>query len=450
MTFPKDFTWGAATAAYQIEGAAFEHGRGPCIWDMQCRKPDGIDNKHTGTVATDHYHRYKEDVGYMKQIGLKAYRFSVSWSRILPDGTGKINQEGLDFYDSLVDELLKQGVTPWLTLYHWDLPLALFYKGGWLNRDITDYFAEYTQILTDRLSDRVTHWMTLNEIQCFIAGYRGVNMAPATPLPIAEWLMAGHHALIAHGKAIQTIRAHAKKKPNVGWAPTGTISIPATLSAQDIEAARSNMFATVRKDAWQIGWWLDPVHLGRYPKDGVDLFGSDMPAGWEKDLETIHQPLDFFATNIYTGNRIKQGESGQPLELEKPVGYWDAGLPVVPESLYWGPKFYYDRYKLPIYITENGLSSPDWPSEAGDIPDYQRIDFMKKYLKAFAKAGQDGVPVKGYFHWSLLDNFEWKSGYQKRFGMIYVDYTTQKRTLKRSAEWYKEVIASNGDALFKN
>ncbi len=449
MNFPKDFVWGAATAAYQIEGAAFEDGRKACVWDMLCRKNDGIMHKHNGYMATDHYHRYKEDVSIMAQMGLQAYRFSVAWSRVLPEGVGRINQRGFDFYDALVDELLKHNIEPWLTLYHWDLPLDLFYKGGWLNRETTDHFAEYTSIIVNKLSDRVTHWLTHNEIQCFIAAYTGLNQAPAIPLPTAEMLLAGHNALIAHGKAVQTIRANAKKKPLIGWAPTGTISIPATLSVEDIEAARENMFATTQKGAWQIGWWDDPVHLGQYPEDGIKLFAEDMPIGWEKDLPTIYQPLDFFATNIYTGNYIKKGANGKPFEIEKAIGYPDVGIPVVPESLYWGPKFYYDRYKLPVYITENGLASPDWISEEGDVKDVQRIDFIKKYLKAFAKAGQDGVPIKGYFHWSLLDNFEWRSGYQKRFGMVYVDYATQKRTLKQSAYWYSKVIASNGEEIFK-
>jgi beta-glucosidase len=452
MKFPKGFAWGCATAAYQIEGAAYEDGKGLSIWDMYCRKEGAIQNGHSGDVACDHYHRYKEDVAIMKKIGLNAYRFSISWPRVIPNGTGTVNKKGLDFYDRLVDELLKAGVEPYITLYHWDYPYELQLKGGWLNPDSSDWFADYARVIVDKLSDRVTHWMTLNEPQVFInGGYCTGTVPPAFKLLPAEFLLAAHNTLLAHGKAAQTIRTYSKGKCRIGLAPVGVAYQPMTNTPEDIAAAKKATFSITKKDIWNNTWWMDPIFLGQYPRDGLKLFGGDVPKIKAQDMSTIHQPLDFFGVNIYRGQTIRSGTKGQPEIVKEYEGfpitayYWT----ITPEALYWGPKFFYERYKLPVIMTENGMSNADIISLDGKVHDPQRIDLLNRYLLQFRKASENGVDIRGYFQWSLMDNFEWNSAYRERFGTVYVDYPTQKRILKDSAYWYKEVIASNGDSLDK-
>lgn len=452
MKFPKNFAWGAATAAYQIEGGACEDGKGLSIWDVYCRKEGVIQNGHSGDIACDHYHRYREDVAIMQKIGLNAYRFSISWPRVIPNGTGKVNQRGLDFYDKLVDELLKAGIEPYITFYHWDYPYELQLRGGWLNPDSSDWFAEYTGVIVNKLSDRVTHWMTLNEPQVFInGGYLNAAVPPAFKLQLSEVLIAAHNTLLAHGKAAQTIRNYSKQKCQIGLAPVGVVYMPETNSPGDIETARKAIFAITAKNVWNNTWWMDPIFLGQYPKDGLKLFAGSVPKIKAKDMETIHQPLDFFGVNIYRGETVRAGKNGKPEVVKEYEGfpitayYWT----IKPESLYWGPKFFYERYKLPVIMTENGMSNADVVSLDGKVHDPQRIDFLNRYLLQFRKASEDGVKVAGYFQWSLIDNFEWNSAYRERFGAVYVDYSTQKRTIKDSAYWYKEVIASNGASLGK-
>jgi len=462
MSFPKGFIWGVATASYQIEGAAGEDGKGPSIWDMFCQKEGAIWKGQSGDIACDHYHRYKEDVALMKQIGVGAYRFSISWPRVIPQGTGTINLKGLDFYDKLIDELLAAGITPYVTLFHWDYPYELYCRGGWLSQDSSDWFAEYTKVIVEKFSDRVKHWMTLNEPQVFIGlGHQSGLFPPGYQLRFAEVLTATHNVLLAHGKAVQTIRAHSKTKCQVGLAPVGIVSIPATDSPEDIEAARQTMFSVTSKDetlfsvpsknVWNNTWWLDPIFYGRYPKDGLELFGGDVPLIRDKDMETICQPLDFFGVNIYQGQTVRANKDGQPEIVPKPDGFPITAYdwPITPEALYWGPRYFWERYKLPIIITENGISNADWVALDGKIHDPQRIDFLNRYLLQLQKACEDGVEVSGYFQWSLMDNFEWVSGYKPRFGLVYVDYPTQERIPKDSAYWYKEVIASNGAVLGK-
>jgi beta-glucosidase len=446
--FPATFVWGAATAAYQVEGAVREDGRGESVWDMFCRKPGAVWNAQTGAVACDQYHRYPEDVALMKRIGLTAYRMSISWSRVMPDGTGATNPKGLEFYDRLVDELLKAGITPWVTLFHWDLPLALYRRGGWLNRDIADWFGEYAALLAGRLSDRVTHWMTLNEPQVFVGlGHQEGTHAPGDKLAFSEVLLAGHNTLRAHGKSVLALRARAKGECRIGYAPVGMPAIPAT--EDDVAAAREAMFTVRVKDCWNNTWWMDPVFLGHYPQDGLELFGRDVPEIRAGDLETIRQPLDFFGANIYHGAQVRRGANGSYEKVPLPEGFPITGFdwPVTPEALRWGPRLFFERYGKPIVITENGLSCRDWISRDGRVHDPQRIDFTARYLTELARAIEDKVPVLGYFHWSILDNFEWAEGFKQRFGLVHVDYTTQKRTLKDSALWYSEVIASRGRTL---
>jgi beta-glucosidase len=449
--FPQNFVWGAAAASYQIEGAATEDGKGLSVWDMLCRKEGAIWQGQSGDVACDHYHRYKEDVALMKSIGLQAYRLSISWPRVMPEGIGTVNDKGLAFYDALIDELLGAGITPYVTLFHWDYPYELYCKGGWLNPASPDWFAEYTGVVVDKLSDRVRHWMTLNEPQVFIGlGHKDGVHAPGDKLGWKEVLRIGHNALLAHGKSVQVIRARAKTPPTVGYAPVGSTCIPASDSQADIDAARTAMFSfNGQKTIWSNTLYSDPIFFKQYPAEAFEVFGSDMPQIGAGDMDTIAQPLDFYGVNIYSAATIRAGADGKPELVKEYDGFpmtlfnwW-----VKPDCLYWGPRFLYERYQAPVIITENGLSVMDWMSVDGKVHDPQRIDYLQRHLLAFAKAGADGVDIRGYLTWSIMDNFEWAEGYKHRFGLIYVDYRDQTRTLKDSAHWYREVIESNGEHL---
>ncbi|MBN1515655.1 beta-glucosidase [Candidatus Sumerlaeota bacterium] len=451
MSFPQGFIWGAAASSYQIEGGAREDGKGLSVWDEMCRQPGKVWSGNTGDVAGDHYHRYEEDARLMGEIGLQAYRLSVSWPRVLPDGVGQVNAKGLEFYDKLIDVLLANHVEPWVTLFHWDFPLMLYRQGGWLNRDSADWFGEYAQVLAEKVGDRVTRWMTHNEPQCFIGlGHQSGQHAPGLKLSFADVLLASHHALMAHGKAVQAIRAHSKLTPSIGAAPVGHVKIPASDAPEDIDAARRATFSVAARNCWNNTWFADPMVLGRYPEDGVELFGEDMPAIQSGDMETINQSLDFYGVNIYHDEAVRAGKDGAIENVPWPVGFpltmmdW----PVTPEALYWGPRFLQERYKLPVVITENGMANTDWVHLDGKVHDPQRIDFLTRYMRECHRAMTEGVRVDGYFVWSIMDNFEWAEGYRKRFGLIHIDYATGQRTLKDSAYWYKEVIRSNGDILF--
>lgn len=452
MSFPKDFVWGAASSSYQIEGSAARAGGGLSIWDIFCRQEGNVWNNQSGEIGCDHYNRFREDVAIMRSIGLKAYRLSLSWPRVLPDGTGRVNFAGVDFYDKLIDELLGAGITPYVTLYHWDLPYELHRRGGWMNREIAHWFAEYTTLMVNRLSDRVTHWMTWNEPQCFVGlGYGSGNHAPGFKLDAYERAHIAHNVHLAHGRSVQAIRAATRRPAQVGFASFGMVFLPATETPEDIEAARYMMFDNPEKSEWNNSWWLDPPLLGKYPeplwkareKDG------DLPDIQPGDMEIIHQPLDFFGVNIYSGTpaRARVGEKPETM-CEKGKALLTAfKWPVTPSALYWGPKLYHDRYKLPVYITENGMSSADIVSLDGKVHDPQRIDFMNRYLLEYRRAAEAGIDVKGYFAWSILDNFEWAEGFKERFGMVFVDYPTQKRIVKDSANWYHSIIESNGEIL---
>ncbi len=450
MSFPKDFVWGAAAASYQIEGAWDADGKGLSVWDMLTRQPGRIWEGNTGNVACDHYHRYKDDVALMREVGLKAYRLSISWPRVMPQGTGSVNKAGLAFYDRLVDELLANGIEPWVTLFHWDYPYDLYQRGGWLSRESPGWFADYTATVVDHLSDRVTHWITINEPQCFIGmGHLTGEHAPGLKLGLPEVLLAGHHAMMAHGLAVQTIRARARKKPVIGWAPVGVVYYPATDSPEDRAAALRGMGAVYEGGVWNNRWWADPIMLGSYPEEGLQVHGKAVPRFSSSDLEVIHQPLDFYGCNIYSGQPVKAGPDGKPVAVPLPAGHPQTHFlwKVSPQSLYWGAKFLAQEYKLPIVVTENGMSNCDWVALDGQVHDAVRIDFLNRYLLALRQAAADGIDIRGYFHWSIMDNFEWAEGYKHRFGLIHVDYETQKRTLKDSAIWYREVIRTNGENL---
>lgn len=447
MSLPEDFVWGVSAAAYQVEGAAFEDGKGLSVWDVFSRRPGAIWNDQTADVSCDHYHRYRQDIALMRELGVQAYRASVSWPRVLPDGTGKVNAKGLDFYDRLVDEMIANGITPYLCLFHWDFPYELFCRGGWLNRDVAGWFGEYAKIVVDRLGDRVGHWITMNEPVNYITnGLQKGGGAPGLKLPFAECLRAWHHNMLAHGTAVQAIRAAARRPVKVSYQPGADVKIPATDSPKDIAAARAAMFENPESDTP----WSDAAYLGIYPPGLFEKHRGILPdVVREGDLAVIGQKLDFVSINVYFGSRVRQGPDGRPETLPLPTGgpltlpMW----PVAPEAMYWGLKLYHERYGLPVLVSENGMSNIDWVATDGCVHDPQRIDFMRRYLRQLQRAAADGVPVLGYLAWSFLDNFEWAGGVKHRYGLVHVDYETQKRTVKDSGRWFANVIKTGGESL---
>ncbi|MDO5409610.1 MAG: GH1 family beta-glucosidase [Lachnospiraceae bacterium] len=452
MGFREDFVWGAATSAYQIEGAAKEGGKGKHIWDVYTAEPGHIYENHTGEIACDHYHRFREDVRSMKEMGLKGYRFSIDWSRVLPEGFGKVNEEGIAFYSQLIDALLENGIEPYITLYHWELPYELYKRGGWMNPEIVEWFGAYARLIAERFSDRVSHFFTLNEPQCFVGlGFLTGEHAPGLKCPIQDTFEMAHNALKAHGRAVQMLRQYGKQPLTIGYAPTSSISYPETDKPEDIEAARQSFFGMQEDDrnwTWNVSWWSDPVLLGHYPEEGLKRYEAYLPKITEADMKLISEPIDVYGQNIYNGKCVRMGADGKPETVKRCEGFPKTAIqwPVTPECLYWGPRFLYERYKKPIYITENGLSCHDTISLDGKVHDPNRIDFLARYLTELKKAA-DEIDLRGYFQWSLMDNFEWAMGYSDRFGLIFVDYRTQERIWKDSAYWYRDLIRNNGADL---
>lgn len=448
MGFSKDFIWGVAAAAHQVEGAYNEDGKGLSIWDVFAGQNNTTRYGETGKIACDHYHKMKEDVALMKELGIPAYRFSVAWTRVLPEGTGKVNEKGLQFYSDLVDELLKNGIEPIVTLYHWDLPYALHKKGAWLNDEIAEWFLEYTKVVVDALSDRVKYWVTINEPQCVIGcGYYLGGHAPFQHAQSSDLLVMGKNLLLSHGKAAHYIRNHAKTKPIIGFTPIGPSYIPTDSSEAAIEEARRKTFSTDGEGfSFSLSYWSDPVFLGKYPQELYDDFGDLVPEFTKEEWKLVTEPLDFYGTNIYYSQGMKK-EDAWPDNRYQGSPETHIGWPVAPEVMYWSSKFLYERYGLPIFITENGMSEHDWVCLDGKIHDTYRIDYTHRYLREFRRAAEEGIPLMGYLHWSFMDNYEWAEGYTQRFGLVYVDYQTQQRIPKDSAYWYKEVIAANGDTL---
>ena len=452
MGFSENFVWGAATSAYQIEGAVKEDGKGEHIWDVYVKEPGHIYGGHNGNSACDHYHRFREDVSIMKEIGIMAYRFSIDWSRVLPEGFGSVNESGIAFYDSLINELLKNGIEPYITLHHWELPYEIYKRGGWMNPQIVEWFGEYARLIAGRFSDRVTHFFTLNEPQCFVGlGYLTGDHAPGIKAPLRDTFEMAHNALKAHGRAVQMLRQYGKQRLTVGYAPTCGMCYPETEKEEDIEAARQALFAMNQDDrnwTWNVSWWSDPVLLGNYPEEGLKRYEPYLPRITDEDMKLIAEPIDVYGQNIYNGRCIRMGRDGMPEEVKRYEGFPKTAVswPVTPEALYWGPKFLYERYRKPVYITENGMSCHDVVSIDGKVHDPNRTDFLARYLKELKRAAGE-IDLRGYFHWSLMDNFEWEKGYSERFGLVYVDYQTQKRMKKDSAYWYQDVIRSNGAKL---
>ncbi|MCZ2121742.1 MAG: beta-glucosidase [Anaerolineales bacterium] len=445
--FPQDFIWGAATAAYQIEGAWNQDGKGESIWDRFAHTPNKILNADTGDTAADHYRLWKKDIGLMKKLGLKAYRFSSAWARILPAGRGKVNPKGLAFYDQLVDGLLAANILPFLTLYHWDLPQALQAEGGWEVRSTAEAFAEYAEIMAQKLGDRVKHWITHNEPAVVTwSGHESGEHAPGIK-DLSAALYVSHHLLLSHGWAVPLIRRHSPNAEvgislNVGW------RVPASNSTCDLDAVRM-------ADGKWTRWFTDPLYGRGYPADiSADFEKQGAPAALSfiqnGDLQTISTPLDFLGVNYYNREVIRShAEDNEPQTLfaqpKTPQNWTEMDWEIYPQGLTGVLARLYFDYKPPkLYVTENGASYSTPPNENGRIQDDLRIAYYRGHLAAVQRATQAGVPLAGYFAWSLMDNFEWAYGYGQRFGLIWVNYATQARRLKDSAKWYKNVIRRNG------
>lgn len=453
--FRDDFVWGVASSAYQVEGRDPEDGCGKNIWDTFAEEGRILDGKDAYT-ACDHMHRYKEDYNLMKLLGIKAYRFSMSWARILPEGTGKVNEKAIAMYRDMILSMKENGIEPYITMYHWEFPQALQDKGGWLNEDVIQWFGEYAKVVAENFSDICEYFITLNEPECFVGlGHLSGVHAPGLKLPYKDVFKIAHNALRAHGQAVINLRKYACRPIRVGYAPTCGMAYPATDSPEDIEAARKTLFGfhqPMDNWTWNVAWFNDPVFLGRYPEEGLKKFAEYLPEITDEDMKLISQPLDFMGQNIYNGYMMRQGEDGEPEYVDREAGAAKtaAGWPVTPECFYYGVKFLYERYHLPLYITENGMSCHDDVSLDDRVHDPNRQNFLDLYISALQRANDDGADVRGYFLWTFLDNFEWDKGYTERFGIVYVDFKTQKRIVKDSAFWYQKIIESNGRELTVN
>lgn len=444
VTFPKGFLWGTATSAYQIEGAVDADARGPSIWDRFVRTPGKIVDQSNADVANDHYRRYKEDVRLIRELGTKAYRFSIAWPRVFPEGSGQPNPKGLDFYNRLLDELLANGIEPFATLYHWDLPQTLQDRyGGWRSRETPKAFADYAGYVTERISDRVKSVFTINECGRLVQAGFGMGIdAPGLNLPQKEINQVRHHVALGHGLAVQAIRAHARRGTRVGPAENIEVCIPAIATEANIRAAE---IATRELNAG----YLTAILEGKYTDAFLAYAGANAPNYTAEDLKIISSPIDFVGLNVYQPNQyVIAGENGNPFQLlpfAATYPHMDSSwLRIGPEAMYWAPRHAAKLWNLQsIYITENGTSAADQVTPDGKVFDVDRIMYLRNYLTQLNRATSEGVPVRGYFLWSLMDNFEWSDGYQKRFGLYHVDFQTQRRTPKLSASFYREVIRRN-------
>lgn len=445
--FPDNFLWGCSTAAYQVEGAYNADGKGPSFWDRFVRIPGKVHNGDTGDVACDHYHRYKEDVQHMKNMGLNTYRFSISWSRVMPEGTGRVNEKGLDFYSRLVDELLANGIEPNATLYHWDLPQALDERGGWLNRDIANWFGDYADVMFKKLDGRVKMWATLNEPWVITdGGYMHGPLAPGHRSHY-EAAIAAHNLMRSSAEAVRRYRKIGKHK--IGLVVNLEPKYPASNSPEDLEAVK-------RVDAYFNRQFLDPALLGKYPEELKEIFGDAWEPRFDAEAPSLKEPLDFIGVNYYTRSVTKNDPSAWPVRtagVRQPMAtYTETGWEVYPKAFTDILNWVRTRYNNPpVYITENGSAFYDPPvAENGRVDDPLRQSYMKSHIAAVRDAIADGCDVRGYYAWSLLDNLEWALGYSKRFGLIHVNYQTLERTPKESSKLYKRIIESNGSILEQN
>lgn len=462
MPFQSGFLWGAGSASYQTEGAWNEDGKGPSVWDAFCHAPGHVRNGETGDTASDAYHLFEADLAVIKKLALNTYRFSISWPRVLPQGRGSINEKGLAYYDYLVDSLLRSGITPFVTLYHWDLPLALEEEGGWENKKTVEAFIEYAALIARHFDRRVMHYITFNEPQCFLGlGYGSGMHAPGKKLPSQTLVQYIRNVLLANGGAIAAMRAACASPLAIGLASTGKLCYPGseTMKARQIEfsvktecnaaaarkAAYDATFAPEEGD-WTFShtWLLDTAVFGRYPESFPAFRGLNDNLS-ESETAILQEPMDFIGLNVYNG--IPVDDKGQ--KIKKLPGFPLTAMkwPVTPECMYFGLRFLHERYALPLIVTENGQSCNDRIFLDGAVHDADRIDFLARYLRQLRRAAEEGIPVNGYFHWSLTDNFEWSQGYDERFGLVYVDYETQERIIKDSGYWYRDIIKSNGNAL---
>jgi len=447
--FPADFLWGTATSAYQIEGSPAVDGAGRSIWHRFSHTHDNTFLDQTGDIACDHYRRYKDDVAIMSELGLNAYRFSIAWGRVFPEGTGKVNRKGLDFYSRLVDALLEKGIKPNATLFHWDLPEALDDRGGWLNRDIAEWFSDYAGTMWEALGDRVDMWFTLNEPWVVTdGGYLHGVLAPGHANPF-ETAIASHNLMRSHGMAVQRFRSsNAAQKGKIGIAVNLEPKYPASQSAEDLDATR-------RADAYMNRQYLDAIFLGHYPEEMREIFGEAWPEWPDEDMRLIKQPIDFLGVNYYTRGVTRYHRELRPVQVKRvpqPQSIttqtdWEVFPAALTRILLWVT----ERYgRPPIHITENGAAFYDPPQPIdGRVDDPLRAEYFRQHLRAAHDALSKGVDLRGYFAWSLLDNYEWALGYSKRFGLVHVDYETQQRTIKSSGRYYASVIASNGTELAK-
>ncbi len=439
--FPTGFAWGVATAALQIEGGVSEGGRGVSIWDEYARRPGVISGGEDPSVACDHFHRFESDFDLMASLGIQHYRFSIAWPRIYPDGLGNANEEGLIFYDRMVDALLERNIAPYVTLYHWDLPQALEIKGGWQSRETVEAFSVFSATVVKRLRDRVNHWFTLNEIPSFVGhGYGKGRKAPGLRLNAKALNQVYHHALMAHGRAVQVVREYGGNSAEVGIVHNPDVPVPFWNDEPNIAAAREH-FHNLNSHL------MAPLYLGQYDEKFLQTQGTDAPLFTDADLAIISTPCDFLGLNIYTGGWVVAQNSGfSPVPI--PPGYPCGSLPwlrCVPESIYWGIRLSADCFGVKaFYISENGFCHDESFVEPPQHSDPARREYMRSYLKELHEACKDGYQVKGYFHWSFLDNFEWTEGFKPRFGLVAVNYQNQNRTPRLSAKWYSCVARENG------
>ena len=444
--FPRDFVWGAATAAYQIEGSPLADGAGPSIWHRFSHTPGNTANGDTGDVACDHYYRYASDVALMKELGLKGYRMSIGWGRVFPDGKGRVNQPGLDFYSRLIDKLLENGIAPNVTLYHWDLPAALHDLGGWLNPDIASWFGDYASAMFDALGDRVPMWSTLNEPFIVMdGGYVSGTLAPGHH-DLYEGARVTHNLLRSHARAVQAFRARNAANSRIGL----VVSLEPRYEASDSVEDKA---ATARMHAYSNRQYLDPVLLGKYPSELKEIFGEAWTVPDDADMQLIRQPVDFIGVNYYSRSVIRHDATQLPFRAARVAQaaspHTDMGWEIYPkgftDTLTWIKSRYGD---IPLYVTENGSAWPDAPAASdGRVEDPLRVEYLENHLKAIHDAIEQGVNLRGYYAWSLLDNYEWSHGYSKRFGIVHVNYETQERTIKDSGRFYSRVIETNGASL---